>query len=414
MSPHRGRRAAVALLTALLLIAVVAGCRGNGGAADRALTGAGPRVDAPASMRATVGDTARVDVEVRDGDDSDEITATALPAGATLDDGTLRFSPTTAGTWTATLRAGDGPATTIAFVARYPARPDTLVALGDSVASGQGLELADWLGRDPCWRALDDAYPGLVFDTWRKGRADAEFALVACSGATTGDLLTSPVAGGPKGAAPSGATTLSQVDWAVRANPGLVTITIGANDLEFSSPAKSFTPQGTLRPEVDERLARVESGLGAVLSRLVDETDARIVVTTYHDPAATNPQGVDGCEGACFARTTRDVVDRLALAVEHSAARFTPKRVLVADVRRAFEGHGAPNGVGLDAIRTGGLGPLGDAASRLLGGVSAFCARDGPTSVSWVNALDCVHPNAAGARAYAEVVTTTIDRFPRR
>lgn len=300
------------------------------------------------------------------------------------------------------------------FEARHPARPGTLVALGDSVASGQGLELSDWLGRDPCWRAREESYAGLVFEEWRRGRDDAQLALVACSGATVGDLLTEDVTGGPAGAAPPGTEVLAQVEWAVRANPALVTVTVGANDLQFSNPARSFTAAGELTDEVDGRLQRVEDGLTEVLRRLVDATDARVVVTTYHDPTAAHPQGVPACEGECFARAAADVVDRLAAAVEGAADRFPAARVQVADVRARFEGHGAPNGIGIDAVRAGGLGPLGDLAGRLLGGVSAFCARGDGDGDAWVNAVDCVHPNAAGARAYADEVLAAIGRFPAR
>ncbi|MDG2112829.1 MAG: hypothetical protein P8N02_09475 [Actinomycetota bacterium] len=40
-----------------------------------------------------------------------------------------------------------------------PHRPDLMLAMGDSVAGGHGLQRSDYLGLDDCWRGGDAGYP---------------------------------------------------------------------------------------------------------------------------------------------------------------------------------------------------------------------------------------------------------------
>ena len=347
-----------------------------------------------------------------------EWTARGLPPGAELDGNTLRWTPDDAGAWVVELTATDSDgneATAItALFARYPNRPEALVALGDSVASGQGLDRSDYLLGDSCWRAERDAYPARVLDRWRDAEpgAEPELALVACSGAKVEDLLGEPVTGGLDGTAPGDTDELSQVEWAVRANPGLVTITIGANDMRFTEP-EQYVVDGELDTDlIDRRTARISGGLEAVLTRLVDATDARIVVSTYHDPTAASPQGVDGCQGDCFAEAAGRVINRLDETIGGVVARFPADRVALADVQKAFEGHRASNGIGPDGVRAGdGLGWLGVVFERTTGTTQAYCAEGHPSYESWVSSVDCVHPDGQGADAYADAIWQAAERL---
>ncbi len=203
------------------------------------------------------------------------------------------------------------------------AAPVRYVSLGDSVAAGQGLDWSDWTRDDPCWRAGSDSPGGRFFKTWKKAGPNRSFTLLACSGATADDLL-----------APGG-----QVDQAIAADPTLISITIGANDLSFVNPAKFFVDGHLDQAVVDQRLANLRVRLTAVLRRLLVATDARILVTTYHDPTADDPVGVPGCRRACFAAAAHGVVIQLDDAIRQAAATYStglgPAGGRGAPVRRA-------------------------------------------------------------------------------
>ena len=405
----------------LLAVLVAAGCSSvgdDGGEAAGAGSDGLDLVTEP-TVRAEVGQPVTVSSTVRDADPSSvEVAWVGLPPGGEDLGTSARWTPDDAGRRAVAVTATDPRGrTTAAYVvveSRYPPRPHAVVGVGDSVASGHGLQRRDYLGRDDCWRAEDEAYPRRVFDDVRQADgaaapSGAAFALVACSGARASELLDEPVGGGIDGTSPEG-SDLSQVEWAVRANPGVVTVTVGANDLGFSHPERLLTDDGHLDlGKVRERLEGLEEDLTRVLERLVGATDAQVVVTTYHDPTADDPQGVDGCEGACFAAAARDAVGRLNRTIGDVAGRFPDDRVRLADPSGAFEGHGAPNGIGPDGLREIGFGSVGDLLGLSTDGVHPYCARGDSGGGSWISSVDCVHPNAAGAAAYAAAVLAALD-----
>lgn len=100
----------------------------------------------------------------------------------------------------------------IGFAAQASADPDALagkyVALGDSYASGTGA--GDYGDSGSCKRSAN-AYAQL----WANDNAPSEFAFVACSGATTGDVLNNQVG-------------------ALTADTEFVTISVGGNDAGFA------------------------------------------------------------------------------------------------------------------------------------------------------------------------------------
>jgi lysophospholipase L1-like esterase len=289
---------------------------------------------------------------------------------------------------------------------RPPANPTTLVAIGDSVAAGMGLQWQDWLRPDDCWRAGSSSYGGRVFDKWRKAapsnqRNAYKFALLACKGETAAGL------GG------GGETNPNQIDAAIAADPGLITLTIGANDLGFVHPERFFDANGKLTTtSIDKAMRALRMGLTADLRQLVDKTSAAIIVTTYHNPTAADPIGVAGCRGKCFASAVSTVLDTLNATITNTADGFSRDRVRVADVTSRFAGHGAPNGWGVDALRQAGVPgwvPIPDMARGVLSearGIQSYCSSNHNiwNDKNYVNGIDCVHPNGDGAGAYADAV----------
>lgn len=335
----------------------------------------------------------------------------SAPTGAVVADGALRWSPTEADVGTHTVRSvrlderGGWVVEETELTVRHPHRPDVYLALGDSIATGHGLDRWDYLGRDRCWRAEGAAYARHVTDGLAERGVDVRRHIVACSGAFLEDLATDVLGGGPDGVVPDDRAT--QLDWAVRTNPGLITLTVGANDLGFVDPSDFIADGGLDTQALATRLTIIEVGLTEIVDLLVDATDATIVVTDYHDPTADNPHGVDGCREACFASAAEEAVGLLSATVRRVVERH-PARVLFADVATPFDGHGAGNGRGPDVSRLG-RGPLSRFLPAPARGVSSYCAKGDHDNDTWVNALDCVHPNGEGQEAYAEAVLAALD-----
>lgn len=427
-------RALVAVLGAVVaLAAVLAGAdgvdppRARRPASTSAAAPAGrpPVLTVPAEARATTGQPAEVALAAADPDGGPvSLAVRGLPSGAAFDPASwlVRWTPAAGqeGAWPLRVEATDGEGrsatATVDLLARAPAHPAAYLAMGDSVASGYGLDRTDYLGGDACGRAEGEGYPARVVDRAAAAAVEALGAVdavdvVACSGATADDLLTDPVPG-PDALVGDGLGDRPQVDWAVAANPGLVTVTVGANDLRFFAAPELIGAGGALDGErLAGRLTALSGDLDHVLGRLVAATDATVVVTTYHDPTAARPHGIPGCEGACFAGAAGRVVDALDATLADVAGRFGD-RVLLADVRPAFAGHGAGNGIGPDGVRAGELpswvpGPVALVADGL-SGVTPFCADGHPGGDPWVSDFDCVHPDGAGADAYAATVVAAL------
>jgi lysophospholipase L1-like esterase len=366
---------------------------------------------------ATVGGVATSTISARDSDG--RVVSTwwsGLPQEATATGGVLTWRPTRAGTWTATVNVVDDRGATVSrpatLLARYPAHRHALIGMGDSVPSGHGLQETDYLGRDKCWRDGGEAYPRQVLDALVEiGLVDgnaAELGLVACSGHDPDDLFETPVTGGLAGTAPDGQDELTQLEWAVRANARIVTVTIGANDTGFVGPEKLLLPDNTLdREDVARRMRIVEADLTTILDRLVGATDSIVFVTTYYNPTAPNPQGVEGCREECFGEKAEEVVRALNDVITDVGSDYGD-RVVVVDLFDLFAGHGAPNGVGPDGLREGGFGFLGELIGGLVSDVHPYCARGDTIGDSWINSIDCVHPDARGTTEIAQAVTAAI------
>lgn len=174
------------------------------------------------------------------------------------------------------------------------------VALGDSYAAGPGITAAA-SGPPGCGRSAAD-YPSLV-----EARAGyGTFRDVTCSGATVADLIGTQRTG--SGSNPP------QLD-AVTGDTGLVTITIGANDVGFGEvltrclagsrahPDGSFCRARFVHDGRDVLAARI-AALSPELDRVLAEVrrrapDAAILVVGY---PRTLPFLVGGCDEAPFSR----------------------------------------------------------------------------------------------------------------
>jgi lysophospholipase L1-like esterase len=223
------------------------------------------------------------------------------------------------------------------------------VPLGDSYAAGTGagsyLDLRCWNSRA--------GYPSLI-------DADAGVTLTAratCSGATTTDVINTQVK-------------------SVTAATTAVTLTIGGNDLGFSSVVSSCfifvsaSRCNTALTAAETKLANgtLSTAIASTLAAIKAKSPAaRVVVTGYpllvHNPAA-------GSSGARINADTVVLNDKLEAAV--AAAVAGGQNVRYVDVEAAFAGHGV-----------GSTAPWINGKSSLIGPY---------------------HPNSTGQKAYAAAV----------
>jgi|GEM_PF-595774 len=361
---------------------------------------------ATAQIVATDVDSRVAEIEILDGP----------PQLSVLDDFSLQYEPEEAESVLALIRVTDtqGLSTIgdVTLVGRFDSHPNALVGLGDSVPAGHGLDLEDYLGNDPCWRG-PNSYPRQVFDALKADGTlpgnQSEFALLACSGADVDDMFEAEVGGGFSDITPASGTR-TQLDWTIRSNPRFITITIGANDTGFVGPQQLFLEDGrTLdRPQVDRRMAVIEQDLRFVLDELVAKTDSTIFVSNYYNPTAENPQGIATCRLECFRTAADEVVGRMNDVIESVTLAADAERVVFVDFETPFIGRGAPNGLGPDGLREGGFGVLGDLLAGEVQDVHPYCARGDTVGTTWINFVDCVHPNERGTQELAQIMLAAI------
>jgi len=192
------------------------------------------------------------------------------------------------------------------------------VALGDSYSSGVGA--GDYIWSSGSCQRSTQAYP----EQWAGAHGPASFVSVACSGASTADVLSSQVS------ALSNSTTL-------------VSITIGGNDAGFSSVMETcvFLPTRLCLNAV----AAAESFIATQLPGRLDQTlqtiaadapNAKVVVLDY-------PQLYDMSKSTfCLGLSTSDRValnggaDDLDYVIQQAAQ---DNHDTFADVRDQFTGH---------------------------------------------------------------------------
>jgi lysophospholipase L1-like esterase len=154
-------------------------------------------------------------------------------------------------------------------------------ALGDSVAAGLGLPLVpNATATDTTCGRSSQGYPNIVAASLNKPLAN-----YACSGATAGDLFTQQGVSGP-----NIAPQLSQA-YANNAMPDLITITAGANDVQWSNFIQKcyVSTCGTATDTViaNGALAVLQAKLYYMFYEIQSRsgsTPPTVVVTGYYNP----------------------------------------------------------------------------------------------------------------------------------
>lgn len=195
------------------------------------------------------------------------------------------------------------------------------VALGDSYSAGDGAGS----NSGSCERS-PNAYPQL----WASAHSPASFAFVACSGATTTDVINGQLS-------------------ALSASTTLVSITIGGNDANFASTMQTCvlgsTSSCTSAVAADEQI--VATTLPGKLSTMLADIrghapNAKVVVLGY-------PEFYDLNKSICLGLSRADhqaldgAADQLDSALQTAAAGAGDT---FADVRGQFSGHELCDGSG--------------------------------------------------------------------
>ncbi len=192
------------------------------------------------------------------------------------------------------------------------------VALGDSYSAGLGA--GSYIASSGGCDRSTSAYPAL----WASAHQPASYVSVACAGATTSDVINSQLA------ALSAATTL-------------VSITIGGNDVGFSSVMETcvLQPTSTCVAAITAAESEMSSQLPAELDRVltaiaVRSPGARVVVLDY--PHLYDLSKSTTCIG--LSTTDRTDLNQAADLLDGQIqAAATQHGDVFADVRPVFEGH---------------------------------------------------------------------------
>ncbi len=192
------------------------------------------------------------------------------------------------------------------------------VALGDSYSSGVGA--GSYIGSSGSCDQSTSAYPAL----WDAANQPASYVSKACSGATTATVLSSQLS------ALSPATTL-------------VSITVGGNDVGFSSVMETCVLESTsscvsaVNHAESRMTSQLPGELDAVLSAIgADAPRARVVVLGY--PELYDLSRSSSCLGLSTTDRTdlNQGADQLDSQIQAAAARHGD---VFADVRGYFTGH---------------------------------------------------------------------------
>jgi len=218
------------------------------------------------------------------------------------------------------------------------------VALGDSYASGLG---AGSYSGGSCDRSANAAA-----QLWANAHSPTSFAFVACSGATTSDVINNQIS-------------------ALNSSTTLVSVIIGGNDVGFASVMETCVlgSDSACVNAINNAEAQARSQLPGSLNTLFNDISARspgaqVIVMGY--PEFYDLARSSGCIG--LSTTKRQAIDGGSDVLDSviSAAVGGHPNFSYAEVRSAFSGH-----------------ELCDSTEWL-------------KSVDWFNLGDSYHPNAAG------------------
>ena len=299
------------------------------------------------------------------------------------------------------------------------AGPVTYVSIGDSVASGHGLDTSPepkpgeqtYVPGVGCQRSPGDSYPNLVAEALDDRFSRVRHEQLACTGHTTGDVL---------------ALQLPRAEQALRAEAtgqAVVTLTAGANNYNFWDPRSYLSVFDPSPATFDQWRQAIEAGVrtdvAAILDRLGrDRAERVLLVTEYFNPFNSAALVFDlspACRQAVdCARRLAATIAGLNQALRSAVADYDGRRqarwataAYVAGVADAFEDHGAPSPfcgtAAPDALASWIQSPrVAALVSSLVGQL-----RVGPGN-------DCFHPNATGHREIGRLVVAGLDSVIRR
>jgi lysophospholipase L1-like esterase len=190
------------------------------------------------------------------------------------------------------------------------------VALGDSYSSGLG---AGDEGDGSC-----DQSPNAYTALWAQQNDPASYVTEACSGATTSDVISSQLS-------------------ALSSSTSLVSITIGGNDVGFSSVMETCVLDSTSScvSAIDQAESEMKSTLPGALDTTfadinADAPNARVVVLDY--PELYDLSQSSGCIGLSTTDRTdlNQAADELDDTIQTAAQ---TEGDTFADVRSQFDGH---------------------------------------------------------------------------
>lgn len=206
----------------------------------------------------------------------------------------------------------------LAFTTPASASAVHYVALGDSYSSGLGA--GDYTSSSGSCDRSTNAYSAV----WDDDNSPASYVSAACAGATTSSVISSQIS------ALSSATTL-------------VSITVGGNDVGFSSVMETCVLESTSScvSAIDNSEAEMSSSLpgelNSALAAIAQAAPAaRVVVLGY--PELYDLSKSSTCIGLSTTDRTdlNQAADELDATIQAAAGRYGD---VYADVRSAFSGH---------------------------------------------------------------------------
>jgi lysophospholipase L1-like esterase len=259
------------------------------------------------------------------------------------------------------------------------------VALGDSVAAGDGLQ--DLPPPNPCDQSTL-AYPSLLAANPAFVPAGTPFQSAACTGATTENVLSTSET-------VNGVTVPSQLSQVASLPLGTVTLTVGVNDLDWVSRISTCLEQGysaceAMQPAVTAGIATVKANVAAIVKALVAQGAARVIVTGYYDPFPTT---------AVYSTASCDLQYVLAIDNGLGNGTITLIRSWEKSLNRALSGAAKSHG--------GTFVPI----TRAIPAAHRICtARPwlfGLTSTTIAN-QSAMHPNAQGQSSIAATISAAV------
>lgn len=306
----------------------------------------------------------------------------------------------------ATAAAGNSPAIFSCVNGNQGNCSDVVViGLGDSVASGYGLSDDG----TACHRSTQ-AYPYKLADRIKSVvQRNASVTLLACSGATALQPSASTLSQDPDKWLSNQVTQANQQIASLPADQTVVvTITIGANDLDWTNkyPLLFATDDSQLKATASAISSQVSAALQPDLESMLAHPNVHVVVTSVLDPV--NPSSIffvasgGTCKPAgtvdCYARTIstlttlNDALDQTVKTVQAESG-IGGRVSFTTGLFDQFLQHASPSPV------CGGTPEPDTWIQQPASEISLITASDGN---------DCFHPNNAGAQAYADAVLTSL------